>query len=278
MWGYHWGKNKISAHKFGRLCTLGVASLYLWAAPAFGEVTSPASTAALTGRSQNAPWHGKSGQAASGHFTRSEALKQLAAEWWQWVLSIPVPDNPLLDQTGENCVVGQRGPAWFLVGSFGGGETTRSCSVPEGRLIFFPVINSVNIDTPNVCGQGPERTPVGELRASSAAFVNGAVDVAVRLDGKRISNLARVKSKVFAVALPEDNLFDAPCASAGGVPAGIYSPAVDEGIYSLIKDLRKGRARTPVPCGESKPKLCVGCDLPSHRRAGEAPLTASPRF
>ena len=70
--------------------------------------------------------------------------------------------------------------------------------------------------------------------------MNGAVDVAVRLDGKRISNLARVKSKVFAVALPEDNLFDAPCASAGGVPAGIYSPAVDEGIYALIKDLRKG--------------------------------------
>jgi hypothetical protein len=151
-----------------------------------------------------------------------------------------VSENPLLDQTGEKCVVGQRGPVWFLVGSFGGGDVARSCSVPEGKLLFFPVINSVNVDTPNVCGQGPERMPVAELRALSAAFVNGAVDLSVRLDGKRVSNLSRTKSEVFEIALPEDNLFASPCADFGGVPAGIYSPAVDDGVYALIKDLKKG--------------------------------------
>ena len=66
---------------------------------------------------------------------REALLKNLTAQWWQWVLSIPVFENPLLDQTGEKCVVGQRGPVWFLAGNFGGGETTRSCSVPEGNLL-----------------------------------------------------------------------------------------------------------------------------------------------
>jgi hypothetical protein len=225
----------MSARKIGvALCALGAASFYyLWAAPASSEVSSPAQAAGSTARI-------KSGQIESWHPDASKALRQLAAAWWQWVLSIPVPENPLLDQTGEKCVVGQRGPIWFLVGNFGGGEVTRSCSVPEGKLLFFPVINSVNIDTPNVCGQGPESIPVAELRALSAAFVNGAVNLSVRLDGKRVSDLSRTRSEVFEVALPEDNLFDSPCADLGGVPAGIYSPAVDKGVYTVIKGLKEG--------------------------------------
>jgi hypothetical protein len=62
----------------------------------------------------------------------------------------------------------------------------------------------------------------------------------VTLDGKQIKNLQRVQSEVFAVALPEDNVFDSPCASFGGVPAGIYSPAVDDGFYVLLKPLSVG--------------------------------------
>jgi len=112
--------------------------------------------------------------------------------------------------------------------------------VPEGKRLFFPIVNSVNIDTPNVCGQGPGRIPVAELRALSAAFVDGAVHVSVGLDGKPISDLTRIQSKVFEVALPEENLFDEPCTGLGGVPAGIYSPAVDDGVYALLDEMKKG--------------------------------------
>ena len=28
-----------------------------------------------------------------------------SATWWQWALAIPVPNNPLLDTTGQNCQV-----------------------------------------------------------------------------------------------------------------------------------------------------------------------------
>jgi hypothetical protein len=72
--------------------------------------------------------------------TDSALFKRLSAEWWQWALSIPTSVNPMLDTTGQNGVVGQRGSIWFLAGTFGGGTVTRTCAVPEDRALFFPVI------------------------------------------------------------------------------------------------------------------------------------------
>ena len=167
---------------------------------------------------------------ASAH---SDVLRRLSAEWWQWALSIPASENPILDPTGEKCIIGQRGSTWFLAGNTGGG-TTRTCSVPEGTVLFFPLINSVNIDTPNVCGQGPERTPIKDLRAASAAFIDGASNLLAEVDDKPIDNVRRIQSKVFAVALPEENLFGAPCA------VGILSPAVDDGFYVRLRPLEVG--------------------------------------
>jgi hypothetical protein len=64
--------------------------------------------------------------------------------------------------------------------------------VPEGEALFFPVINSVNIDTPNVCGQGPEKIPVEDLRAVSAAFIDGASNLLAEVDGEAIDDLRRI--------------------------------------------------------------------------------------
>jgi hypothetical protein len=172
----------------------------------------------------------------------SQSFQVLSAEWQQWALSIPTPINPQLDTTGENCMVGQRGSVWFLTGTFGGGTATRTCAVPEGKPLFFPVINNVFFDTPNVCGQGPASLSVKELRAINAAFIDGATNLSVEVDGEAIKHLRRVQSQVFEVALPEDNVFDAPCIGAGlgNVPAGIYSPAADDGFYVRLNSLKIG--------------------------------------
>ena len=175
-------------------------------------------------------------------FADSESFAQLSAEWWQWALSIPTSENPQLDTTGTNAVIGQRGPVWFLAGVFGGGTATRTCSVPEGTELFFPVINSVNINVPNVCGQGPDNLSVSDLRDLSAVLIDGATNLSVTVDGRAITDLRRVQSEVFAVALPKDNVFDSPCKRAhlGDVPAGIYSPAVDDGFYVRLDPLDIG--------------------------------------
>ena len=171
----------------------------------------------------------------------SEGLKALSAQWWQWALSIPAPLNPLLDTTGEKCMVGQRGSTWFLAGLFGGGgPTIRNCTVPDNVSLFLPVINSVNLNSPNICGQGPADISVADLRAGAAPFIDGSMNLLVEVDGKPVKHLRRVQSKVFAAALPEDNLFDPPCADAGGVPAGVLSPVIDDGVYAHIGSLKAG--------------------------------------
>jgi len=157
----------------------------------------------------------------------AQTLKELSAEWWQWAVSIPTSANPLTDTTGTDCLVGQRGATWFLAGVLGtppGGTVTRTCSIPQGRMLFFPIINAVSINTPNVCGSINESA--AQLRADIAPIIDGASKLSLTVDNKEVKILLqRVKSTVFAVALPEDNVFNAVCGGPGSVPAGIYSPA-----------------------------------------------------
>ena len=179
---------------------------------------------------------------APGRAARADddPFRELSAEWWQWTLSIPTPENPLADPTGAKCMVGQRGPVWFLAGGGVPGETTRTCTVPAGKVLFFPVLNAMFFDSPNVCGQGPEPIPVPEMRAVIDAFIAGATDISAHFDGQPLVNLRRVRSRVFEVALPEDNLFDVPCADLGGSPGGIFTPAVGDGYYAALRPLRPG--------------------------------------
>jgi hypothetical protein len=171
-------------------------------------------------------------------------VKKLSSQWWQWALSIPTDENPLLelDTTTEKCMVGQRGDVWFLAGVFGAGSATRKCKVPEGTGLFFPIANTVFFDSPGVC-QGPESIPIEELRATVADFIDGVTNIVVEIDGQPIRHIHRVgRSIVYAVALPENNVFDAPCIAAGlgDVPGGIYSPTVDDGFYVKLDPLEVG--------------------------------------
>jgi len=163
-------------------------------------------------------------------------ISSLGSEWWQWVLAIPSSVNPLLDTNGDNCMVGQHGAAWFLAGSWVG-PVTRDCDVPHGVALFFPVINNVNFDTPNQCGQtGP--LPSSFYRAQSKAYVDAASNLSVVLDGRPVS-MTRMQSKVFELALPVDNVFVSAdiCADLAD---GIYSPAVDDGFYVQLNNLTVG--------------------------------------
>lgn len=177
---------------------------------------------------------------ANAAIAQTKAYEQLSGEWWQWALSIPAADNPLVDATGGKCMVGQRGDNWFLAGTFGASSATRTCSIPEDTTLFFPVINIVEFDSPNVCGQDSTPLPSSFYRGLAADFINGAANLSVHVDGKSIKQLHRVRSEVFAVAFPDDNLFVAGCASLGGFPAGIYSPAVDDGYYVRLNPLGAG--------------------------------------
>jgi len=156
-----------------------------------------------------------------------EPFRQWTAEWWQFMLSIPTAVNPLADETGDSCMLGQRGAVWFLAGNFGGtaAPTTRTCSIPEGKALFFPVLNVVDVNTTT--------QTANDLRTETAPCVDAATRLAVEVDGQPVSvDKNRVRSAVFEIALPTDNLF--------GLGAGIYSPAIDDGYYVMLKPLTVG--------------------------------------
>lgn len=150
------------------------------------------------------------------------------ARWWQWALSAPAADNPVLDSTGADCGVGQSGQVWFLAGTFGG-SATRSCTVPAGRGLFFPVLNYTFIAT------DPGETE--ELAHSKASARIDSVDtslLAAEIDGVSVDDLAqhRAHSPTFSVTLPVNNIF--------GIPAGTYGPAAADGFWLMLAPLSPG--------------------------------------
>jgi hypothetical protein len=84
---------------------------------------------------------------------------------------------------------------------------------------------------------GPDNFSVNDLRGFSAAYIDEITSVSVQLDGHDVE-AKRVQSVVFAVPMPADNVFVAPC--SGDSPAGVYSPGVDDGYYVAVPPLKPG--------------------------------------
>lgn len=174
-------------------------------------------------------------------------FRQWTAEWWQKMFSIPSDSSPLVDETGEDCMVGQNGKVWFLAGSLSGGKIERRCKVPEGTFLFFPVLNSFGVNAPDVCGQVGELS-AADMRRNAAPFIDAATGLHVAIDGRPVGAFNaspqrfRVRSQTFAATFPRDNIFVEPCAGVDppGFPPGIYSPGVDDGYYVMLKPLPVG--------------------------------------
>jgi hypothetical protein len=166
------------------------------------------------------------------------ASGELAAAWWQWALSKPVEDFPLFGgdptYTGEQCngepVTATRGETWFLAGSAGTDPVVRTCSMPAGSRLFFPVVNYVWVFT------DPETDTDKQARESVQGFMRGLLtdpefSMVVTVDGKEVHRIVRAKSHFFEVQLPEDNVF--------GEPVGSYR-ALADGFWVTLRPLSEG--------------------------------------
>jgi hypothetical protein len=154
-----------------------------------------------------------------------------AAEWWTWVLQIPEEQNPLFDTTGEFCGVDQAGDVWFLAGVTGaGGTVTRTCEIPAGKALFFPVLNVRWTNEPTDPPFNED-----EVRAILAWVIDTfAADVSCEIDGEAVEDIDayRFQSPVFE--LPEDNYM-------GWDPDDGYGPCVDDGYYLMLAPLSVGK-------------------------------------
>lgn len=154
--------------------------------------------------------------------------EEWTAEWWKWSLSLPKDQNPITDATGESASNKQKGPVWFLAGTFGG-LAERSCEIPGGKAIFFPI--SCNETSYAEC---PNFKTEAELRAFAKADIDQVKTIMATVDGQRLpdSDLRRLESPPFELDLPEDNV--------AGAPPGTTKSKSD-GYWIFLKPLPVGK-------------------------------------
>jgi hypothetical protein len=169
-------------------------------------------------------------------------LSELSAGWWKWALKKPVQVSPLLDdyswkeqpRGAAKCAGGSRLGVWNLAGEFtleenaGGfvGEATRTCKIPAGKPIFFPVFNAICSDAIGDPGDLQEcaTNVTDQFLAGSSYFAT--------VDGEDVQ-IERVTSDgTFAITLPKNNVF--------GAEPGSYSAATDGLWVYLPEGLSKG--------------------------------------
>ena len=169
------------------------------------------------------------------------SYSEWAAEWWQWAWSIPADQNPVLDTSGVNAAVGQKGEVWFLAGTFGGGTVQRECQVPFGKVLFFPIMNQSWFTGPY--DLPPYTDPpltVPQIRDVIEAIADTFADLACEVDGKAVQHLEayREQSPVFSATFQENSTVTSPDYP---IPAGTYGPCMDDGLYVMLAPLRPGK-------------------------------------
>ena len=151
-----------------------------------------------------------------------------SSKWWQWAMSIPTKDSPIVDKTGAKCAVGQNDPnVWFLAGT-GGGEANRVCAIPAGKAIFFPIINvECDYSYPNLKTES-------DLRKCAKDDQDKVTNLLTTVDGVAIPDLKqyRVQSPLFNMTVPKDNVM--------GIPPGT-AQAVSDGFWVFLRPLPPGK-------------------------------------
>jgi hypothetical protein len=140
------------------------------------------------------------------------------ARWWQWVLSIPLQNNPIKDEMNKYYDVNQSGPVWFLAGTEGG-VVYRKCKIPSGKAILVPILNygATFADEPTVRSER-------QLVLLAKSEMDDISNLEVSLDQVEFTDLQefRVLSPVFDVVLPENSLFGGTSGPTKGSADGYW--------------------------------------------------------
>ena len=182
---------------------------------------------------------------------QSDAFGMSYGEWsarfWQWEFSLSVDHHPLFDKA--DCSAGQSGKVWFLGGTFSTtpgppgttvGKAERSCTVPPGTALFFPIVNvECSAIEGDHTGFGTTSAELQKCAQFLANFINPNT-LRATIDGVELTalNQYRVQSPPFMFGpLPDNNIFQFFSLSA---PAGTKWPSASDGVHLLLHPLSAG--------------------------------------
>lgn len=157
-------------------------------------------------------------------------------KWIEWISEQPWQAGPLFDQDGSRCGFEQSGGTWFLAGTTGS-TAERSCTVPAGKHLFFPLVNRWVVQYPDAIDDAFIEWATGYLHRNR----DRVCDLTLRLDGEDLlPDFETMKEELYAeqlepfeTAYGEDNLIGDPSY------AGTYVNMA-EGHWALLHPLPPG--------------------------------------
>ncbi len=159
--------------------------------------------------------------------------KDWIVKWWQWDLSIPVPDHPNTNYTPDKCSRGQdsKNPVFYLAVPFTEEQQSeRTCTIPKDKPIITALLSGeCDLSDPRLTTDDSIKqcAKEGDDYGSIQVFLDG---VDLKYDMKQ----NRIMSDFFNMTNPENNIFQSK--------AGIFRSIVD-GYFLFLK---------PLPPGEHK--------------------------
>ncbi len=221
-----------------------------------GEQQLTQSAVQTSSSSQSSPFLSK-GNGAADPKLYGKTYSEWTAEWWKWAFAYPLDSNPVSDTTGEFCDLGQSGPVWFLAGSFGVTGVERTCTIPKGKAIFYPLMNNIWVDCPESGDLNYSDTEVGWIM--SALSGDPACQLTSTLDKFPAPNLGvdfldtpisvlrkaavRTQSPVFKMYLPENSVLSEACPQPYypvPMPSGKTGRMIGEGYWVMLPPLAEG--------------------------------------
>jgi hypothetical protein len=176
---------------------------------------------------------------------KSGTAAELAAAWTQWAYSKPVDESsPLIGgyEGGPRCdgtpVTPTQGKQWFLAGTTDGSAVVRTCTMPVGTHLFFPVGSAVAF--PFFPGENEENQRALAIEFIDSVLADPEFSMLVTVDGKKVDSNQIVRATsapYFTLTLPEENVFD-PFVE---VPAGEYEGATVDGLWVTLPPLPPGK-------------------------------------
>lgn len=144
--------------------------------------------------------------------------------WWQWAGSFEQSESPIADLSGEFCASKQNGGVWFLAGTYGTKRTVRTCTVPRGKYLFFPLINYVV--APTTSGS----TNCMAFMSTAARMTDQVSNLLLEVDGVRYPDLNIHRQ-------PTRSCFDL---GALAEPKARIFPSAANGYYVMLRPLSPG--------------------------------------
>jgi hypothetical protein len=145
--------------------------------------------------------------------------------WWQWAGSFESTDSPVGDPTGALCNRKQAGPVWFLAGTYGTRRTVRTCKVPQGKYLFFPLINYIvmpRLGAPVSCLS---------VMGTAASMTNDVTALILDVDGIRVPNLVSYRQAT-------TQCFDV--GALADTKVRVF-PSAANGYYVMLRPLTRGK-------------------------------------